>query len=90
MTVRVNSRPKWISAVFLSGTTVFAEVVMPAGASSGTASKDGMASKWSCLDVNRNDSVEMALAANLQKAALAHVTASLCKTYTGQWNMFER
>jgi len=61
---------------------------MPAGASIGTASKGGRASEWACLDVNRNDPVEIALAADLQKAALAHVAASSCKTYTRQWNMF--
>ena len=69
---------------------MFAEVVMPAGASSGTASKSGRASEWACLDVNRSDPVEMALAADLQQAALEHVASSTCKTYTGQWNMFIR
>ena len=53
---------------------------MPPGAASGTASKGRRASEWACLDVNRNDPVEMALAADLQKAALAHVAASSCKT----------
>ncbi len=52
---------------------MFAEVVMPAGASSGTASRSGQASKWAFLDVNRDDPVEMALAADLQQAALDHV-----------------
>ena len=63
---------------------------MHAGAASGTASRGGRASKWACLDVNRNDPAEMALAADLQKAALAHVAASSCKIYTGMWNMFVR
>ena len=63
---------------------------MPAGASSGTASRSGRASEWACLDVNRSDPVEMALAADLQQAALDHVALSTCKTYTGQWNMFVR
>ncbi len=45
---------------------------MPAGASSGTASMSGRASEFACLDVNRNDPVEMALAADLQQAALEH------------------
>jgi hypothetical protein len=34
------------------------------------------------LDVNRSDPVEMALAADLQQAALDHVATSTCKTYT--------
>ena len=63
---------------------------MSVGASSGTASRSGRASEWACLDVNRNDPVEMALAAALQQAALEHVAAKLCKTYTSQWNMFVR
>jgi hypothetical protein len=40
------------------------------------------------LDVNRKDPVEMALAADLQRSALAHVAESSCKTYTGQFNLF--
>jgi len=32
--------------------------------------------------------VEVALAADLQKSALAHVVVSLCGNYTGQFNMF--
>jgi hypothetical protein len=52
------------------------EVVMRAGAASGAASRRRWASEWACLDVNRNNPVEMALAADLQKAALAHVAAS--------------
>jgi integrase len=42
------------------------------------------------LDVNWNDPVEMALAANLHHAALEHVATKTCKTYTGQRNMFVR
>ncbi len=71
-------------------TDAFAEVVMPDGASSGTASRSGRASEWSCLDVNRNDPVDMALAADMQQAALENVASTTCKTYTGQWNMFVR
>ena len=63
---------------------------MPVGASSGTASKSGRASEWACLDVNRDDPVELALAADLQQAALEHVASSTCKAYTCQWNMFVR
>ncbi len=39
-------------------------------------------------DVNREDPVEMALAADLQRSTLAHVAESSCKTYTGQFNLF--
>jgi hypothetical protein len=63
---------------------------MPAGASSGTASRNGRASEWACLDVNRDDPVETALAVGMQQAALDHVAAKTCKTYTSQWNMFVR
>ncbi len=56
---------------------------MLAGASIGTASKSGRALEWACLDVNRNDPVEMAFAADLQQAALEHVATKTCKTYTG-------
>jgi hypothetical protein len=40
------------------------------------------------LDVVREDPVEMALAADLQRSALAHVAESSCKTYTSQFNLF--
>ena len=67
---------------------VFTEVVLPAGASLGTASGVGRDTGWARLDVNRSDPVELALAADLQRSALGHVAASSCKKYTGQWNMF--
>ena len=53
-----------LSAGFPSATNAFAEVVMHVGASSGTASRSGWASEWNCLDINRNDRLEMALAAD--------------------------
>ncbi len=59
---------------------------MPVGAARGIAS--GRASGWVLLDVNREDSVEMALASDLQKLALSHVAESSCGKYTGQLNMF--
>jgi len=43
-----------------------------------------------CLDVNRSDPVELALAADFQRSAPAHVTTSSCNKYIGQWNMFVR
>ena len=61
---------------------------MPAGASRGIASGSGRGSGWARLDVNREDPAEMALAADLQKSALAHVAESSCGKYTGQFNMF--
>jgi hypothetical protein len=42
------------------------------------------------LDVNRNDPVEMALAADLQKTALEHVATKTCKSHTGRWNTIVR
>jgi hypothetical protein len=53
---------------------------MHVGASSGTASRSGWPSEWACLDVSRNDPVEMALAADLQRAALEPVATKTCKT----------
>ena len=61
---------------------------MPAGATRGTDSGRGRGSGWASLDVNREDPVEMALAANLQRSALSKVAASSCDKYTGQFNMF--
>jgi len=81
------SRPEYISAESPSGTYVFAEVVMFAGASLGTVGECGWHSGWGRLDVNREDPVELALAADLQKAAISHVAGPSCKTYKGQWNL---
>ena len=75
------SRSEQLSAGFTSATNAFAEAVMHAGASSGTASRSDRASEWACLDVNRTDPVEMALAADLQHAVLDHVVTKTCKTY---------
>ena len=66
----------------------FKEVVLPAGATRGTDSGRGRGSGWASLDVNREDPVEMALAADLQRSALSKVAASSCGKYTGQFNMF--
>jgi len=83
------SWPERISAGSPSGAAVFAEILMPAGASRGTASGCGRHSGLGRLDVNRDDPVvELALAVDLQKAAISHVAGSSCNTYTGQWNMF--
>ncbi len=71
-----------------SETYVFSEVAMPAGATRGTDSGSGRGSGWARLDVNREDPVEMTLAADLQKSALSHVAESSCGKYTCQFNMF--
>jgi hypothetical protein len=82
------SPPARISARSLSATDVFKEVVMPVGAALGTDKVCGRGSGWARLGVNREDPVEMALAADLQRSALAQVTVSSCGKYTGQYNMF--
>jgi hypothetical protein len=82
------SRPAVISVGTPSGTDVFTEVVLLAGASFGTASGSGRGSRWARLNVNRKDPVEMALAADLQRSALAHVAVSSCGKYTGMFNTF--
>ncbi len=40
------------------------------------------------MDVNREDPVEVELAADLIVSALSHVAGSTCTTYPGQFNMF--
>jgi len=61
---------------------------MPAGAALGTDRVCGRGSVWARLNVNREDPVEMPLAADLQWSALAQVAVSSCGKYTGQCNMF--
>ena len=70
-------------------TGVFTEVVVTAGAARGTASGRGGDLGWARLDVNRQDPVvEMALARDMQKSALAVVAESSAGKYTGQFNKF--
>ena len=64
------------------------KVVLDARATLGTASGGGWGSVWACLDVNLENLVEMASAANLQKSTLAHVAVTSCGEYTGKFNMF--
>jgi hypothetical protein len=45
-------------------------------------------SGWASLYVNRDDLVEVALAARLQNFAMAHVVGSNSKKYVGSWNKF--
>ena len=40
------------------------------------------------MDVNRDNPVVLALAADLQNAAISHVAGSSCNTYASKWNMF--
>ncbi len=61
---------------------------MPAGATSGTGSESGRSSGWALSDVNREDPVKIASAADIQKLALAHVVESLCGKYNGELTMF--
>ncbi len=61
---------------------------MPVGAAHGTASRRGGGSGWARLPVIRTEPVELALAVDLQKSALAHVAVSSCGKYTGRFNMF--
>ncbi len=77
------SPPVRISARSPSTTNVFKEVVMPPGATRGTNRAHGRGSGWARLDVNREDPVEMALAADLQRSSLAQVTVSSCGKYSG-------
>ena len=67
---------------------MFKKVVLSTGATLGTARGSGRGSGWDRLRVNREDPVEMALAADLQKSALAHVAVSSSGKYTSQFNMF--
>ena len=82
------SRSAGIGEGSRSATGVFTEVVVHVGAARGTASGRGGTSRWPHLHVNREDPVELALAADLQKSALAHVVESSCGKYTCQFNMF--
>jgi hypothetical protein len=61
---------------------VFSKIVMLAGATRGTGTGSGRGSGWARLDVNWEDPVEMALAADLQKSMLSHVAESSCGKYT--------
>ncbi len=62
-------------------TDIFKEVVMHVGAARGIDRVRGRGSGWARLDANREDPVEMALAADLQRSALAQVAVSSCGKY---------
>ena len=80
---RLISRLVGIAYGSRSVTDVFTEVVMPIGAARGIANGRGGGSGWARMHVNRTDPVELALAASLQKSALAHVAESSCGKYAG-------
>jgi len=67
---------------------VLKEVVIPARAARGTDRVHGRGSGWAHLDVNREDPVERASAADLQRSVLSQVAMSSCGKYTGQFNMY--
>ena len=75
------SRRERGSADCLSGTYVFAEVVVHAGAL-GFGSGCGRVSGWARLEFNRDDPVETKFAADLQRSVLCHVASSTCKGFT--------
>jgi hypothetical protein len=77
-----------VSADSPSRIGAFIEVVMFAGVVRDTGSVCGRALGWARLNANREDLVELELAADLQRSGLAHVAESLCITYTSQINLF--
>ncbi len=77
----VRSSPKETDA-FKAVVSRHAEAILGTGRNSVTSSG------WASLDVNRDDPVEVALAARLQHFAIAHVAGSTSKEYVGPWNKF--
>jgi hypothetical protein len=69
-------------------TVAFKAVVKPAGATLGIGKNSVTSLGWASLDVNRDDPVEVALAARLQNSAMAHVAGSTSKEYVKPWNKF--
>ncbi len=53
----------------------------PAGAALGIDSRWGPESGWAGMDVNREDPVELELAADLHVSALSHVVGSTCNSH---------
>ena len=60
-------------------TVAFKAVVKPAGATLGIGKNRVISSGWASLDVNRDDPVEVALAARLHHSAIAHVAGRRLK-----------
>jgi len=72
----------------LRETAAFKAVVRLDGAIIGIDMNSVTSSGWASLDVNRDDLVEVALAARLQHSSMAHVAGSTTKEYFGPWNKF--
>ena len=72
----------------LRETVAFKAVVAPAGSILGIGKNRVTSSGWASLDVNREDPVEVALAARVQHSAMAHVAGSTSKGYVGPRNAF--
>ena len=58
---------------YLRETDAFKAVVRPAGAFLDIGKSSVISSRWASLDVNRDDPMEVALAARLQHSAMPHV-----------------
>ncbi len=63
-------------------------IVRHVGAILGIGKNKFNSSGWVSLDVNREDPVEVAVAARVQHFAMAHVVGSTSKAYVGPWNAF--
>ena len=72
----------------LRQTAAFMSVAMPAEAILGIGKNRVTSSGWAFLDVNREDPVEVALAARSQHSAMSHVARSTSKGNVGPWNAF--
>ena len=69
-------------------TVVFKAVVLPTGTALGTGSTRVNLSGWTPMNVNLTDSVEVALAARVQHAAMTHIADSTSEAYVGPCNLF--
>ncbi len=54
----------------------------------GTGSSEARASGWDLQSFNATDTAEIALAASVRDAAVAHVAASTSSAYLGPWSHF--
>ena len=76
----ISREEKDIIAVFSPReTAAFKAVVKPAGATLGIGKNRVTSPGWASLDVNRDDPVEVALAARLHHSAIAHVAGRRLK-----------
>ncbi len=70
----------------LRETAAFKAVLRHARANLGIGKISVTSSGWASLDVNRDDPVEVALAARLHHYAMAHVAGSASKKYVVMWD----